>query len=63
VVATGNHPFWLPQLHRWVEATDLQVGQWLQTSAGTWVQIAAVRGGLITPESTTLRLMISTRTM
>jgi hypothetical protein len=42
VVATDHHPFWLPQLHRWVDATDLQAGQWLQTSAGTWVQITAV---------------------
>jgi hypothetical protein len=40
-VATAHHPFWVPQLHRWVDATDLQSGQWLQTSAGTWVQITA----------------------
>jgi pretoxin HINT domain-containing protein len=42
VVATAHHPFWVPRLHRWVDATDLQAGQWLQTSAGTWVQVTAV---------------------
>ena len=42
VVATDHHPFWVPRLHRWVDVTDLQAGQWLQTSAGTWVQITAV---------------------
>ena len=42
VVATDHHPFWVPRLHRWVDATDLQAGQWLQTSAGTWAQVAAV---------------------
>jgi hypothetical protein len=42
MVATDHHPFWVPQLHRWVDATDLQAGQWLQTSSGTWVQITAV---------------------
>jgi RHS repeat-associated protein len=43
VVATDHHPFWVPRLHRWVDATDLQPGQWLQTSTGTWVQITAVK--------------------
>jgi hypothetical protein len=43
VVATDHHPFWAPQLHRWVNATDLQPGQWLQTSTGTWVQITALK--------------------
>lgn len=43
IVATGNHPFWVPQLREWIDATDLQADQWLQTSAGTWVQITAVQ--------------------
>ena len=43
VTATDDHPFWVPNLNKWVDATDLQAGQWLQTSAGTWVQITAVR--------------------
>ncbi|MFE9776386.1 RHS repeat-associated core domain-containing protein [Streptomyces sp. NPDC005931] len=43
LTATDGHPFWVPALHQWVEAEDLKPGQWLQTSAGTWVQITAVR--------------------
>lgn len=43
VVATGNHPFWVPELREWVEAADLKAGQWLRTSAGTHVQISATR--------------------
>ncbi|XUL94005.1 RHS repeat-associated core domain-containing protein [Streptomyces galilaeus] len=42
VTATDGHPFWVPQLHQWISAGDLTAGQWLQTSAGTWVQITAV---------------------
>lgn len=43
ITATDGHPFWVPQLHRWVKAGDLTAGQWLQTSSGTWVQIKAIR--------------------
>jgi hypothetical protein len=43
ITATDGHPFWVPRLHRWVEASNLTAGQWLQTSSGTWVQIKAVR--------------------
>ncbi|WP_159392844.1 RHS repeat-associated core domain-containing protein [Streptomyces cyaneogriseus] len=43
ITATNGHPFWVPTLHRWIEADDLKAGQWLQTSAGTWVQITSVR--------------------
>ena len=42
ITATDGHPFWVPELSEWVDAADLAVGQWLQTSAGTWVQITAV---------------------
>ncbi|MBQ0981679.1 polymorphic toxin-type HINT domain-containing protein, partial [Micromonospora sp. M61] len=42
VVATDGHPFWVPELHEWVDAANLQVGQWLRTSAGTHVQVAAI---------------------
>ncbi|MFE7779237.1 polymorphic toxin-type HINT domain-containing protein [Streptomyces sp. NPDC057445] len=42
IVATDTHPFWVPELKRWIKAGDLQVGQWLRTSAGTHVQITAV---------------------
>ncbi|MFF1919425.1 RHS repeat-associated core domain-containing protein [Streptomyces sp. NPDC058221] len=43
ITATDGHPFWVPKLHQWVEAGELKAGQWLQTSAGTWVQVAAIR--------------------
>ncbi|WP_304598590.1 RHS repeat-associated core domain-containing protein [Nocardiopsis sp. FIRDI 009] len=42
VIATEGHPFWVPELNAWVEAIDLAPGMWLQTSAGTWVQVSAV---------------------
>ncbi|WTW98812.1 polymorphic toxin-type HINT domain-containing protein [Streptomycetaceae bacterium NBC_01309] len=45
LTATEGHPFWLPFEGRWADAGELQPGQWLQTSAGTWVQVAQVRPG------------------
>ncbi len=42
VTATDGHPFWVPELDEWIDATDLRSGQWLQTSAGTYVQVTAV---------------------
>ncbi|WP_372410409.1 RHS repeat-associated core domain-containing protein [Streptomyces luteireticuli] len=42
LTATDGHPFWVPDLHRWVPAEKLKPGQWLRTSSGTWVQVAAV---------------------
>ncbi|MFF9662122.1 polymorphic toxin-type HINT domain-containing protein, partial [Streptomyces althioticus] len=42
VTATDGHPFWVPELGEWLDATDLQPGQWLRTSAGTHVQITAI---------------------
>jgi hypothetical protein len=42
IVATAGHPFWVPSVGRWVRAGDLQPGQWLRTSSGTWVQVAQV---------------------
>ncbi|MER7130103.1 LamG-like jellyroll fold domain-containing protein [Streptosporangium saharense] len=43
VTATDEHPFWVPALRIWVKAADLQPGMWLQTSAGTHVQITALQ--------------------
>ncbi|WP_328876324.1 polymorphic toxin-type HINT domain-containing protein [Streptomyces sp. NBC_00287] len=42
VAATDGHPFWVPELGEWIDATDLKTGQWLHTSAGTYVQITAI---------------------
>ncbi|MFG3001974.1 ricin-type beta-trefoil lectin domain protein [Streptomyces sp. NPDC048340] len=42
ITATDKHPFWVPALGEWVNATDLTVGESLQTSAGSLVQITAI---------------------
>ncbi|MEU5164422.1 polymorphic toxin-type HINT domain-containing protein [Streptomyces sp. NPDC020875] len=42
VTATDGHPFWVPELKEWIDATDLAPGDWLRTGSGTFVQIAAV---------------------
>ncbi|WP_327234756.1 polymorphic toxin-type HINT domain-containing protein [Streptomyces sp. NBC_01317] len=43
VTATDGHPFWVPELHEWIDATDLRAGQHLQTSTGgARVQITAL---------------------
>ncbi|MET9837362.1 polymorphic toxin-type HINT domain-containing protein [Streptomyces virginiae] len=43
VTATDGHPFWVPEIGEWVDATDLEPGTWLRTSAGTRVQVSAVK--------------------
>ncbi|MEU3301230.1 polymorphic toxin-type HINT domain-containing protein [Streptomyces sp. NPDC006678] len=43
VTATDGHPFWVPALGEWVDAADLTAGQWLRTSAGTYVQVTALK--------------------
>ncbi|MBB5136196.1 RHS repeat-associated protein [Thermocatellispora tengchongensis] len=43
IIATDEHPFWVPDLREWVPAGQLDKGTWLQTSAGTYVQITAVK--------------------
>ncbi|WP_433547833.1 polymorphic toxin-type HINT domain-containing protein [Streptomyces sp. CA-294286] len=43
LIATDGHPFWVPELGKWIDAGELQPNQWLQTSAGSWVQITAVQ--------------------
>ncbi|MEV4113264.1 polymorphic toxin-type HINT domain-containing protein [Nonomuraea sp. NPDC049695] len=43
LIATEHHPFWVDALRKWVTADALQPGQWLRTSAGTYVQITAVQ--------------------
>ncbi|MPY56807.1 sugar-binding protein [Streptomyces spongiae] len=42
VTATDGHPFWVPELGEWIDAKDLKAGQWLRTSAGTYVQVTAI---------------------
>ncbi len=43
LIATDGHPFWVPALNKWIDATDLNPGTWLRTAAGTWVQITAIK--------------------
>ncbi|MGP4101388.1 polymorphic toxin-type HINT domain-containing protein [Nonomuraea sp. KM90] len=43
VVATDRHPIWVPEYDRWTDAGQLKPGMWLQTSAGTHVQITAIK--------------------
>ncbi|MFI7408879.1 polymorphic toxin-type HINT domain-containing protein [Streptomyces sp. NPDC049627] len=42
VTATDKHPFWVPELGEWIDATDLTAGELLRTDVGTQVQITAV---------------------
>ncbi|MWA07608.1 hypothetical protein F8568_046330 [Actinomadura sp. LD22] len=44
IIATDTHPFWVGgDLNTWINATDLQPGMWLRTSAGTYVQVTATK--------------------
>ncbi|TDD30064.1 hypothetical protein E1286_46145 [Nonomuraea terrae] len=43
IIATSQHPFWVPELRKWVDAGKLAPGMWLRTSAGTLVQVKAIK--------------------
>ncbi|WP_374119504.1 polymorphic toxin-type HINT domain-containing protein [Streptomyces sp. RKAG290] len=43
LTATDGHPSWVPRTPPMGRGGDLKAGQWLQTSAGTWVQVTAVK--------------------
>ncbi|HEX6684667.1 MAG TPA: polymorphic toxin-type HINT domain-containing protein [Candidatus Limnocylindrales bacterium] len=43
LTATDNHPFWSETRQDWVHAGKLHKGELLRTSAGTYVQVGAVR--------------------
>jgi RHS repeat-associated protein len=58
VTATAGHPFWVPELGEWIDATDLRSGQWLRTSAGTHVQISSVERWS-TPRATVHNLTVA----
>jgi hypothetical protein len=40
--STAEHEFWLPDAGKWLEGKHLKPGMWLETAAGTWVQITAI---------------------
>ncbi|MFV2099170.1 polymorphic toxin-type HINT domain-containing protein, partial [Micromonospora sp. LOL_014] len=58
ITATDGHPFWVPELDQWIDATHLQPGQWLHTSTGTWVQITAIHRRTV-PRAVVYNLTIS----
>ncbi|MEV4811809.1 DNRLRE domain-containing protein [Micromonospora avicenniae] len=42
ITSTDAHLVWLPDAGTWAKAEQLKPGMWLQTAAGTWVQVTAV---------------------
>ncbi|MFE1925258.1 polymorphic toxin-type HINT domain-containing protein [Streptomyces asoensis] len=42
ITATEGHPFWVPDLRKWLKAGELKPGQWLRTGSGSWVRVEAV---------------------
>jgi hypothetical protein len=42
ITATDGHPFWAPDLRKWVDASELKPRSMLRTGAGTVVQVEAV---------------------
>ncbi|MEU8763863.1 ricin-type beta-trefoil lectin domain protein, partial [Streptomyces sp. NPDC048659] len=58
ITATAEHPFWVPELREWVDATDLKPGQWLRTSSGTHVQVTSV-ARWTAPDATVHNLTVS----
>ncbi|MFJ9243070.1 polymorphic toxin-type HINT domain-containing protein [Streptomyces sp. NPDC101776] len=59
VTATDNHPFWVPALGEWLDATDLNAGEWLQTGAGTRIQITARSQGFLEPGERVERVLLA----
>ncbi|MFI0449616.1 polymorphic toxin-type HINT domain-containing protein [Actinomadura sp. 6N118] len=43
LISTDNHPFWVVDKKQWLDAGQLKPGMWLRTSAGTHVQITAIK--------------------
>ncbi|MDX2602880.1 polymorphic toxin-type HINT domain-containing protein [Streptomyces caniscabiei] len=42
ITATDGHPFWVPALGTWTDATELTAGERLRTSTGALVEITAI---------------------
>ncbi|MFC5751062.1 polymorphic toxin-type HINT domain-containing protein, partial [Actinomadura rugatobispora] len=43
IIATGNHPFWVQSLSRWLPAEQVRAGMWLRSDTGTQVRVTAIR--------------------
>lgn len=46
ISATDWHPIWVADLKAWVPIANIKAGSWLQTAAGTWIQVTAVRDAI-----------------
>lgn len=57
------HRIWVPDLNAWVPIANITVGNWLRTSAGTWVQIIAIRQYTSHSRAHDLTVTASTPTM
>ncbi|MFJ8582046.1 DNRLRE domain-containing protein [Micromonospora sp. NPDC093277] len=43
ITSTDAHLVWLPDTGVWAKAGQLKPGMWLQTAAGDWVQVTAIK--------------------
>ncbi|MGN9892070.1 golvesin C-terminal-like domain-containing protein [Micromonospora sp. L31] len=43
ITATGGHRIWLPDAGAWVAVDKLNVGDWMQSASGAWVQIVSIK--------------------
>ncbi|MFF7839939.1 polymorphic toxin-type HINT domain-containing protein [Streptomyces ossamyceticus] len=43
ITATAGHPFWVPALGTWTDATDLATGEQLRSATGAVVRITGIR--------------------
>ncbi|NJP65697.1 polymorphic toxin-type HINT domain-containing protein [Streptomyces spiramenti] len=42
LIATDNHPLWLPATQQWIDAAELKPGAQLHANDGTLVDVTAV---------------------
>ncbi|EGX59580.1 hypothetical protein SZN_12073 [Streptomyces zinciresistens K42] len=59
VTATDGHPFWVPELGEWIDATDLKVGKRLSTGSGAEVRITAIKRWTTLTKTTVHNLTVS----
>ncbi|NJQ04887.1 hypothetical protein [Streptomyces lonarensis] len=60
LIATDNHPLWLPAAQQWIDAVDLEPGTQLYPDDGTLVDVTAVTASAIatiSPSSASTRTM------
>ncbi|MFE5974366.1 polymorphic toxin-type HINT domain-containing protein [Streptomyces sp. NPDC056460] len=57
ITATDGHPFWVPGLGEWIDATDLQPGSQLETGSGSRVRVESVKRWTV-PQATVYNLTV-----